>query len=247
MKSFLLALQLLTVCTLRPDLRADARDWAHSRAWYGLVGALLGGVLALAAWLLGRWLPPWALAGVLVLLWGGLSRFLHYDGVADTADALVHTTSREQALAIMKDTRLGSFGVCAVVCLMLIKFGTLASLSGPRLLAALLIAPALARALAAALAGLLPPARPGVGLGASLAQGGELWPDLAAGASALALALLAGGMAGAGAALAVLLLGLGLSWWYLRRLGGITGDTLGAALEAAEAMALLVLAAGAAG
>lgn len=240
MKNFILALQFLTVCTLRSDLVADDRDMARSRAWYSLVGGLLGGVLACAAWLLGCWLPPWSLAGVLVLLWGGLTRFLHYDGVADTADALVHITSRERALEIMKDTRVGSFGICAVAGLMLIKFGALASLSGPKLLAALVVAPVLARTLAALLAGLLPPARPGVGLGASSAGGQETWPDLVTGGVGLALALLAGGLWGAAAALAVLLLGLVLGWWYMRRVGGVTGDTLGASLEAAEALVLLV-------
>ncbi|MEW5913706.1 MAG: adenosylcobinamide-GDP ribazoletransferase [Thermodesulfobacteriota bacterium] len=245
MNAFLLALQFLTVATLRPGLQAQPAELARSRAWYGVVGGLLGGALALAAWLLDRWLPPLALAGVLVLLWGGLTRFLHMDGVADTADALVHTTSRERALEIMKDTRLGSFGVCAVVCLLLIKFGALASLRGPALWAALLAAPALARALVAVMAGLLPPARPGQGLGAAVAQQQAGWPDLAAGASALALALIAAGLAGAAAALAVLLLGLVLGWWYQRRIGGVTGDTLGAALEAAEALALVVMAAAA--
>jgi adenosylcobinamide-GDP ribazoletransferase len=198
-------------------------------------------VLAGVAWLLGRWLPPLALAGVLVLAWGGLTRFLHYDGVADTADALVHTTSRERALQIMKDTRLGSFGVAAIAAVMLVKFAALASLAGPHLWAALVAAPALARALSGILAGLLPPARPGEGLGASIAQGRELWPDLAAGASALAIAVLAAGKAGAAAALAVLLLGLLLGLWYRRRIGGVTGDTLGAAIEAGELTALMTL------
>ncbi len=240
MKSFILALQFMTVCTLHSELEADERDMARSRAWYSLVGGLLGGVLALAAWLLGLVLPAWALAGVLVLLWGALTRFLHYDGVADTADALVHTTSKQRALEIMKDTRVGSFGICAVVCLMLVKFGALASLDGTQLLAALVVAPALARTLTALLAGILPPARPGQGLGASSAGGQEIWPDVTAAAVGLALALLVGGIYGAAAALAVALLGLLLGRWFRRRVGGVTGDTLGASLEAAEALVLLV-------
>jgi adenosylcobinamide-GDP ribazoletransferase len=241
MKSFILALQFLTVCTVNSRLQVGPQDLARSRAWHGVVGGLLGLVLAGVAWLLGRWLPPLALAGVLVLAWGGLTRFLHYDGVADTADALVHTTSRERALQIMKDTRLGSFGVAAIAAVMLVKFAALASLAGPHLWAALVAAPALARALSGILAGLLPPARPGEGLGASIAQGRELWPDLAAGASALAIAVLAAGKAGAAAALAVLLLGLLLGLWYRRRIGGVTGDTLGAAIEAGELTALMTL------
>jgi len=238
-KSFLLALQFLTVVTVNSGLRAGSRDLVRSRAWYGVVGGLLGLVLAGTAWLLGFKLPPLALAGGMVVLWGALTRFLHYDGVADTADALVHTTSRERALEIMKDTRLGSFGVAALAGVMLMKFGALASLSGPSLWGALVAVPALGRALAAILAGLMPPARPGVGLGAAVSQESAMWPDALCGASALAIALLAGGLAGAVAALSVLILGLVLGLWFWRRIGGVTGDTLGAAIEAGEVAALM--------
>ncbi|MBU4564220.1 MAG: adenosylcobinamide-GDP ribazoletransferase [Desulfarculus sp.] len=239
MKSFLLALQFLTVATVKSGLRADSLDLARSRAWYSVVGGLVGLVLAGAAWVLGFKVPPLALAAVLVVLWGALTRFLHYDGVADTADALVHTTSRERALEIMKDTRLGSFGVAALAGVMLLKFGALASLSGASLWGAVVAAPALGRALAGILAGLMPPARPGVGLGAALAQESTLWPDVMCGACALAIALLAGGLAGAVASLAVLILGLVLALWFRRRIGGVTGDTLGAAIELGEVAALM--------
>ncbi|MCF8034379.1 MAG: adenosylcobinamide-GDP ribazoletransferase [Desulfarculaceae bacterium] len=242
MTSFILALQFLTVATVNSGLRAGPGDLARSRAWHGVVGGLLGLVLALAAWLLGLWLPPLVLAGVLVLLWGALTRFLHYDGVADTADALVHTTSRERALEIMKDTRLGSFGVAAIAAVMLVKFGALASLGGAALWGGLMAAPALGRGLEAVLSSLLPAARPGVGLGAAVAQGGELWPGLAGGASALIIAILALGAAGAWAALGVLALGLVLGLWFRRRIGGVTGDTLGAAIECGELVSLIVLA-----
>ncbi|MCB2227412.1 MAG: adenosylcobinamide-GDP ribazoletransferase [Desulfarculaceae bacterium] len=241
MTSFILALQFLTVATVNSRLAAGPGELSRSRAWHGVVGGLLGLALALMAWLLGLWLPPLVLAGVLVLLWGWLTRFLHLDGVADTADALVHTTSRERALEIMKDTRLGSFGVAAIAAVMILKFAALASMSGPVLIASLMAAPALARGLEAVLSCLLPAARPGVGLGAAITQGGELWPGLAAGASALLIAILAAGRAGAVAALAVAVLGLVLGLWFRRRIGGVTGDTLGASIETAELVALIAL------
>ena len=73
-------------------------------------------------------LPPLVLAGVILFLWAGFTRFLHLDGLADTADALVHPTSRQRALEIMKDTRLGSFAAGALILVLLIKFACLASL-----------------------------------------------------------------------------------------------------------------------
>jgi adenosylcobinamide-GDP ribazoletransferase len=173
-----------------------------------------------------------------------LTRFLHLDGVADAADALVHTASRRRALEIMKDTRLGSFGAAALACVLLMKFGALASLGDGRLYGALIAAPALGRALAASLSVLLPPARSGEGLGAASAQGGEGSGGLAlicASLSACLAAGLAAGLAGLWAALAVLALGVVLGSWFQRRLGGVTGDCLGAAIELGEVAALLAL------
>lgn len=242
MKAFLLALQFLTVATVKSDLMAGPEDLRRSRAWYAPVGLLLGLALAGAAWLLGHRLPPLLTAALLVLLWGALTRFLHLDGLGDSADALVHITSRERALEIMKDSRVGTFGLCAVLGVWGVKLAALASLGGWRLWGGLILAPALGRGLAAILAALLPPAR-AQGLGAAVAGKASLMPEALGGALALAVACLAGGKAGLAASLAVAGLGLLLSRWYLRRLGGITGDNLGAAIETAEALAVTVLAA----
>ena len=240
MKSFVLALQFLTVCTLNSGLRAEPADLARSRAWYGVVGGLLGLTLAGLTWLLGLVLPHLALAGVLV--WPGLAHplfALRRSGGHGRRPGAHHQPGA--ALEIMKDTRLGSFGVAALGGMMLVKFAALASLQGSALLGGLVAAPALARGLAAMLAGLLPPARPGQGLGAAVAQDRGLGTSCLAAGSALAIALLAAGSAGAVAAMAVMVLGLILGLWFTRRIQGVTGDTLGAAIEAGEVVALLTL------
>lgn len=242
MKAFLLALQFLTVAMPSRDLAADADDFARSRAWYGVVGGLLGLALAGAALLLrAMGLPALAVAGLLVALWGLQTRLLHLDGVADTADALGTTADRGRALEIMKDTHAGSFAVAAVSGVLLLKFAALASLEGAALAGALVAAPALARVAPVFISGLLPPARGDKGLGAAVAGGPGLGREFACGASALAIALIAAGPAGALAALAVLAAGWGLGLWYRRRLGGYTGDTLGASVELCELAALLAM------
>lgn len=239
MKPFILALQFFTVVTLRSDLSAEPGDLARSRAWWGVVGMLLGLALAALAWALSLALPPLALAGPLVLFWAACTRFLHLDGVADAADALVYPASRERSLAIMKDTRIGAFGVTALAGVLITKFGLLASLPLERLWPAVIAAPALARALAASLSVLLPPATPGKGLGAATAHGqAGMAGMLISVGSALVVAGLTCGLRGLVAAMLVLVLGLVLGRWFMRRLGGVTGDCLGASIELAECLVL---------
>lgn len=229
---------------MRSDLRASEAEMAASRYWYGLVGVLLGLVLALLGWGLSSWLPPLVAGGLLLIAWEGLSRFLHADGLADTADAMVHFTGRERALEIMKDSRLGSFAAAALICLFLVKFAALASLASMdqcRLLGALVAAPALGRAAAAMLSVLLPPARRASGLGHAVSGDESVTAGLVSAGCALLAAGLVLGVAGLWAALAVLICAGALGAWYQSRLGGVTGDTLGAAIEVCEAVALVTL------
>ena len=124
-----------------------------------------------------------ALAGVLVLVWGALSRFLHLDGLADTADGLVYTAGRERSLEIMKDSRLGAFGLCAVAGILLIKFGALASLDAESLCRSLFIAPVLGRATGRLSFRYFAAGQANSGLGAS-AAGQGLFPLFASAAGA---------------------------------------------------------------
>jgi adenosylcobinamide-GDP ribazoletransferase len=236
---FLLALQFLTIVTLRSKYAAMPGDLSRARSWFGLVGLIMGCFLALAGYLFLQLFPPLAVGALMVFLWAASSRFLHIDGLADSADALVHMTSRERALEIMKDSHLGSFGLSAVCGLFLVKFAALASLAPDTLVTALLVAPPLARALAAALSVLMPPATPGKGLGAAHAQVQSLGPFFASCLTALAAAGILAGVKGLIAAFWVAVLGVVLGFWFKRRLGGVTGDSLGAAIELSEAVALL--------
>ena len=240
MNSFLLALQFLSVIMLRPGLMAGPGALARARIWFGLVGVVLGGILAAAAWLLEPVIPALPLAALLTALWAGLSRCLHLDGLADTADALVHTTTKERALEIMKDTHLGSFGLSAVVCLLLLKFSALATLGYGELWRGLWLAAPMGRAAAAGLSALLPPARINSGLGAQSSGQGWIGALFIPAATALVTALLLAGSSGLWVMLGALLIAWLLGYWFWRRIGGVTGDNLGAAIEICEAGALLI-------
>jgi adenosylcobinamide-GDP ribazoletransferase len=234
----LVAFRYLTILPL-PRSRL-AGDLGRAAGWLPVVGLALGVCLALASLGVDRVVPPGVGAMLLIAVWAGLTGALHLDGLADTCDGLGGGWSRERALAIMRDARSGPYGVTAIALVLGLKAAALASLPEGLAWRALVLAPTVARAGPLLLAALAPPARPD-GAGHALA-GGARWPALAAGW--LVAALVSVAVLGAWGALALGLTG-GLGWaWaaYLRRrLGGFTGDTVGALVEVTEA-GLLTLA-----
>jgi adenosylcobinamide-GDP ribazoletransferase len=226
------ALRYLTVLPL-PRSRI-AGDLGRAAGWFPAVGLGLGGCLALASLAVDRVVPPGVGAMLLVAIWAVLTGGLHLDGLADTCDGLGGGWSRERALSIMRDANIGAYGVTAVVLVLGLKAATLASLPEGLAWRALVLAPVLGRAGPLLLVRLCPPARP-EGAGHALAAGAG-WPSLLGGGLVAVLASVA--TLGVWSALA--LGGSGLLAWGLalhlrRRLGGFTGDTLGALVEMTEA------------
>jgi adenosylcobinamide-GDP ribazoletransferase len=228
----LVAVRYLTVVPV-PGSRV-AGDLAQAAGWLPVVGLGLGGCLALASLGVDRVVPPGVSAMLLVTLWAGLTGGLHLDGLADTCDGLGGGWSRERALSIMRDARSGPYGVTAIVLVLGLKAAALTNLPEGLTWRALLLAPVLGRAGPLLLARVCPPARP-EGAGHAFAAGIR-WPTLIAGGlvSGVISILTLGGWG-------VLALGIaGLFAWALashvrRRLGGFTGDTLGALIEMTEA------------
>jgi adenosylcobinamide-GDP ribazoletransferase len=228
-----LAVTLFTVAPLRPAPvnRATA---AVAMSAAPAVGALLG--LTLAGVLIGldKVDVPSLLAGVVVVGTGALlTRGLHLDGLADTADGLGAYRSREQALDIMKKPDIGPFGVAAVVLVLLAQAVSVAALPEGRWVG-VVAATASGRAAATwACRRGVPAARPD-GLGA-LVAGTVGWPALAVGTAAVAALAIPAvpGRAWQGpvAVLGALAVALLLQRHAVRRLGGITGDVLGALVE----------------
>ncbi|HLZ72927.1 MAG TPA: adenosylcobinamide-GDP ribazoletransferase [Dehalococcoidia bacterium] len=238
MASPLLALEFLTVLHLRRPPLVDAPTLAAAQAWFPLVGAGIGGVLALLDRLLAGRLPAAPEAVLLLILWEGLTGLLHLDGLADCADGLLGLHASERRLEIMRDSRVGSFGVAAIALYLLFVFAALGSLHGAARGATLVAAPALGRGAMVALAAALPYVRAdGLGLGFHRAARG--WPGVVALILAVGIALLCGGWGGLvllGAALVGAAAVGSIAW---RRLGGLTGDVFGAACELAQAAVLI--------
>jgi adenosylcobinamide-GDP ribazoletransferase len=239
-----LALTTFTVVPVRGG-RVDRATARVAMASAPLVGVLLGLVLGGAALVL-RWPHPpgIVLGGVLVGVEALLTRGLHLDGLADTVDGLGSYAPRERAMAIMRSPEVGPFGVVALVLAVLIQAGCAAALATRPVL------PVLAGFATAAATGRLAAAvacRRGVsaarpdGLGA-LVAGTTRVPELLGGTVAVgALSVLVHPWRGP------LAVGLGLAGaaaagtHAVRRLGGITGDVLGALVVIAQTLALVVL------
>lgn len=239
-RAFVLALQLLTRLPVPlPGSPPQLREFGLSVLFFPAVGLVIGVLLAglhAALWLT----DPGVLAGLILAVWVLLTGGLHLDGLADTADAWIGGQGdRGRTLAIMKDPRSGPLAIVAVVLVLLNKFAALEFLLVGDAYAVLLFAPTLGRAFVVLLLITTPYVRSD-GLGSPYVQ---YLPQSSCGVllvlvSAVAVASL--GWQG-GALLGALGVGfLGMRRWLLNRLGGVTGDILGAACELAETVALLV-------
>jgi adenosylcobinamide-GDP ribazoletransferase len=236
-----LALGLLTrlPVTVDPEVarrRGAAAAWAYPLA--GLVVAVCAAALGWAALAVG--LPGALAAGLVLATQTILTGALHEDGLADTADGLWGGWDRDRRLEIMKDSRIGTYGVIALVLSFGLRWSALAALApvmGPALLAAAL----LSRAGMTAVMGCLPPARDGglsrgVGCPATRAWG-------AACAIAVGLSFAVAGPVALGMALAAGFTALACAAIARSRIGGQTGDILGATQQVAEIACLAVAAA----
>ena len=241
-RAFALALQLLTRLPVpSSSLPPRPEELGLSVLFFPAVGLLIGALLAglhTVLWLV----DPGVLAALVLAAWVLLTGGLHLDGLADTADAWIGGQGhRDRTLAIMKDSRSGPIAIVAVVLVLLAKFAALQALLAGDARAILLLAPVLGRMAIVLLLITTPYVRPD-GLGAPYAS---YLPRLSCGLLVLLIAAATVAVLEwqGGALLAAL--GVGFVGWrhgLMVRLGGTTGDTLGAACELAETITLLTLA-----
>jgi adenosylcobinamide-GDP ribazoletransferase len=233
------ALALFTVVPVR-DTTALTRDRAVAALrWFPLIGAALGAVAALPLAAIRTWQPPATLLGAVlaVALLAMLSRGLHLDGLADTADGLASHAPAERALQIMRRSDIGPFGVLAIVFAVLVDVAALAAIGGSswRPVAALAVAAAAGRLAVLHAAHRRVPSARADGFGAWVA--GSVSTPVAATVDAGIVAWL---LAAAGA----LVVTAAVRWHVTRRLGGVTGDVFGALVEIGTALTLTGLAFG---
>lgn len=230
---FFTAAQFLTRLPVpRSEYRED--DLANSAAFFPLIGLLLAGGGLLMRLLLVRYVSSSVfvllLIVYLVLVTGGL----HEDALGDAADGFGGGWDKEQTLAIMRDSRIGSYGAIAIALSLLSRFVFLSQLPVERFAAYFVAGQVLSRWTVIPLSCFLPAARASSGQG-HLVAGKVSWRSLIAGtvfAFGTAAALLRGRVLWVAVGVVAVCAISGL--YYQRRLGGITGDCLGATIQLAE-------------
>ncbi len=247
------ALGLLTRLPVRAAWEPELK-WGALTGWFPAVGGLIGLILLAFALVWGWVANPFPLvsAALLLILWTGLTGGLHLDGWADCSDAFYTPVSRERRLAIMADPHLGAFGTMGLVLLLLLKYAAICSVMSKVMGASglwsqtvclwpLVVAPVAARGVMVAVLAdaRLPLAKPN-GMGAKAREGLGMREILRVALTALAVSL-AGGPIGVSMLLAAGVAGMGFAYVARQRIGGLTGDVLGAVVEVAETAALVAL------
>jgi adenosylcobinamide-GDP ribazoletransferase len=230
-------------CTRLPLPHAEpieSGDVARASWAFPLIGGLVGGIGALVYGLaLEIALPPPLAAALALAATLLLTGCLHEDGLADTVDGFGGGRYRERKLDIMRDSRLGTYGTCALLMSLVLRIAAVAAIASPAGAAlALVAAHAGARATLPAFMRFVPPARPD-GLSA---RAGQPSPQCVAIALLLGAAVLGAALGLAAAAIAGVLAAavwIAMAWLSVRQIGGQTGDVLGALEQANEIVILL--------
>jgi adenosylcobinamide-GDP ribazoletransferase len=241
MRYLIAAIQFFTILPVPSSLRCGEEELRRSIIFFPVIGLMIGIVAALLDAGICMIFPPLPASVLIVIVMLAVSGCLHMDGLADTADGFLSARPKERVLEIMKDSRIGSMGVIAVVSVIALKISALASVPGDRHWLVVFLMPLAGRCALIVGMAVAPYARKQGGLVSAF--GRPKWP--VTGVSLLVLGTaswFALGIMGLAAAAVSVLTTVALSFWCKRKIGGFTGDTLGAACEIAEVMPALIAA-----
>jgi adenosylcobinamide-GDP ribazoletransferase len=231
--SFLVATQFLTRLPVTPRQGFSSDRLAASTVFFPLVGLLVGAGGVFLHFVLSPYVSRSVVVVVILMYLVGVTGGLHEDGLADAADGFGGGWGREQILAIMHDSRIGSFGALALVLGLLGRFVFLTNLPAEKFTSYLLAGQVLSRWTTLPLAYFLPAARAG-------GQASPIAHRISAGSFVMGTILCAG--------ITAIFLKLRTVWllivaigvvvltgaYYRRRIGGVTGDCLGATIQITE-------------
>jgi adenosylcobinamide-GDP ribazoletransferase len=241
MRDFLQALSFLTILPIGQNSVSDERDLARSMAFFSLVGLLIGLLLALGyfllSFLLHKSLVLWLTLGLLAFL----TRGLHLDGFADTVDGLASGGPREKILEVMRDSRIGAFGVIGLIFLIGAKYLSLDQMLDQSIPRTLILMAVMGRNSMVLVCYRSAYARSGEGLAKPFAENLTTRETILSSVIAFGIGLLLMGVMGIVVFLGTGLFSLGYRFFFIKKLKGITGDILGGVNELAELICLILL------
>ena len=242
MRLLLIAFQFLTIIPLPFYPRCEKEDLGRSTAFFPVIGLVIGGLLAGCNWLVSPWLARPLCDALLITILALITGALHLDGLADVCDGLAARGGRERFLAVMKDSQVGAVGAVGLVLGILLKWQALTAVPVEFKWQAVLLFPALARfGQVLTMAGARHARQDG--LGAAFVQGIGKATLFLAFATVAAAGYYLLGLSGI-MALAVVCLCSGAGRiFFQRKLGGLTGDTIGCISELNEILALVIISA----
>ncbi|HWR71732.1 MAG TPA: adenosylcobinamide-GDP ribazoletransferase, partial [Nitrospirota bacterium] len=244
-RNFMTAVQFLTVLPVSRKHTVNENDLAKSMVYFPFVGFLIGFILVHSDKGL-LWLFPDTISNIFLLLLSVyITRALHIDGLSDTLDGLMGGKDRESRLAIMKDSRIGTAGVLGIVFILMLKYSCFNSLFNDYKAAALLTAPVFGRWSQMLM---MFKANYGREHGMGKAFVGHLRSGGLAAASVISLGLSAWVIMddartvflAIGIPVAVAACTLLWRWYIIRKIGGVSGDAVGAVSEMNEVLTLLL-------
>jgi adenosylcobinamide-GDP ribazoletransferase len=248
MKKFLMALQFLTIIPVKVR-DVGEEDFSGSAFFFPVVGIIIGTLLVLFNLVVSQLMPAMSCNVFLLIFWIFMTGALHLDGLADTMDGFYAGTDKEKILRVMEDTATGAKGVAALIMLLLFKFVLLSGIEGTMKIYALILAPAISRySMCMAAAGSMPARKDGLG---RLFIGKTKIAEVIFSSIIMVLICLVpwflhqGGiaeqlkMSGFVAIAVAAIVTLAFVRYCNYKIGGMTGDTLGALNEIVEAAVLL--------
>lgn len=240
-KRLIFTLQFFTAIPLPFKLDVNAEDTGKGLVFAPMVGLILGAVLSGAYYILNLLFPIYVTVVLLIVLYIILTGGLHLDGLGDTFDGLFSYRSKERILEIMKDSRVGTNAVLAIVCVLLLDTALLAAAGQSAMVKILLLMPIAGRMGALIGAGVSVYARKGDGLGKSFIDYCGKREVFIGAVPVILIFYAVGGLTG------FLLSVVTMTAPYLmvkllsRKIGGATGDILGAVCEMTQACFLIVI------
>ena len=265
MNNFLWALKFLTIIPIDRDDRIKPKDFGWVVFWFPVVGFCIGIFLSIAYLSLYFFFPNLIADALIILIYIAITGALHLDGLADTCDGIWGGWDKEKRLKIMKDSRIGVFGAIGLICMLGLKYIGLLSIgeinaikyspfsdsvkcvscfASPVLVTkctVLILMPVVGRWAQVCAAGLTKYARSESGTGSFILEGTTLKHIIYTSIIPLFLIWLFYNLSGFIIFAIIIIFTLIWIWYIKKKIGGMTGDTLGATNEIAELLYLLSL------